>query len=405
MTSSPLRSRWRFQLHRDIAGVGFGDGGQAELHSGTPRSALHLGDGAQDLLHVRDHAVGLFEGRAGGHDVVDDEPAFVHCGQQVGPAIAVTDVGATNQQDAENREQEGMPEGQAQHALVRVHEPAGHAAVLLGMGAGPLPDEVVAEGGSPGQGQGERSEQRHAHGDGQRAEEYAGHPGDGNQRQEDHDGGNGRADQGNADLADGAADGLGARLALIAMHHDVLDHHDGVVDHQAHGRGQAAQGHQVETLAYGSQGDEGHGDGGGNHQTGHQRGSPVPQEQHHDERCQHQADQDGVAHALDGVVDEFRLIVEGAQLDAFGQRLANLVDLRMNGIGHLHGVAIRLAVDGEQHGGLGVGGDHGVDGHDRRSDGSDVADAHGRAGGVVLTTMLAISSGVRAWPLTRLSTS
>ena len=36
----------------------------------------------------------------------------------------------------------------------------------------------------------------------------------------------------------------------IAMHHDVLHHHDGVVDHQPDRRGQAAQRHQVEALAH-----------------------------------------------------------------------------------------------------------------------------------------------------------
>ena len=35
----------------------------------------------------------------------------------------------------------------------------------------------------------------------------------------------------------------------VAMQHDVLNHHDGVVDHQADGRGQAAERHQVEALA------------------------------------------------------------------------------------------------------------------------------------------------------------
>ena len=39
-------------------------------------------------------------------------------------------------------------------------------------------------------------------------------------------------------------------LAGVAVHHDVLHHHDGVVDHQADGRGQAAQRHQVEALAH-----------------------------------------------------------------------------------------------------------------------------------------------------------
>ena len=78
-----------------------------------------------------DHAVGLFERGAGGHDVVDDEAAFVHGGQQVGAAVAVAEVGAADQQEAENRQQQRVLEGQAQHALVGVHEPARHAAVLL----------------------------------------------------------------------------------------------------------------------------------------------------------------------------------------------------------------------------------------------------------------------------------
>ena len=36
----------------------------------------------------------------------------------------------------------------------------------------------------------------------------------------------------------------------IAVHHDVLHHHDGVVDDQSDGRGQAAERHQVEGLVH-----------------------------------------------------------------------------------------------------------------------------------------------------------
>ena len=45
------------------------------------------------------------------------------------------------------------------------------------------------------------------------------------------------------------AHGFDAVLARVAMQHDVFDHHDGVVDDQADGRGQTAQRHQVEALA------------------------------------------------------------------------------------------------------------------------------------------------------------
>ena len=45
------------------------------------------------------------------------------------------------------------------------------------------------------------------------------------------------------------AHGLDARLAGVAMQDDVLDDHDGVVDDEADGGGEAAEGHQVEALA------------------------------------------------------------------------------------------------------------------------------------------------------------
>ena len=124
--------------------------------------------------------------------------------------------------------------------------------------------------------------------------------------------------------SDRAADGLGAALPGIAMHHDVLDHHDRVVDHQADRGGQAAERHQVEALAEHAQRDEGDRDGRRNHQPGDQRRAPVAQEQHHDQRGQNQADEDGVAHAVDRIVDQIRLIVERLQVDALRQLLADV---------------------------------------------------------------------------------
>ena len=143
-------------------------------------------------------------------------------------------------------------------------------------------EEVVAQGGSPGERQRQRGKQRHADGDRQSAEKHARDPGNRDQRQEDHDRRDGRSHQRNADLADGAADRLRARLARIAMHDDVFHHHDGIVDHQPDGRGQAAQGHQVEALAHDRRAMNVTADGRGNHQAGHQRRAPVAQEQHHD---------------------------------------------------------------------------------------------------------------------------
>ena len=55
MISSMPRSRSRFELDGEVAGVGFGDGGEAELQAGAPRSALHFGRALQDLLDAEQH--------------------------------------------------------------------------------------------------------------------------------------------------------------------------------------------------------------------------------------------------------------------------------------------------------------------------------------------------------------
>ncbi len=233
----------------------------------------------------------------------------------------VAEIGRADQHQREERQRPAMLQREAQHALVSAHERGPRCVIVAVAGAAGAADEVVAESGRPGERERQRSEQRHAYRDGQRAEEDAVHAGHRDQRQENDDRRDRGAEQRHADFADGAANGLRARLARIAMHHDVLHHHDGVVDHQPDGGGETAQRHQVEALAQQAQRDERDRDGGGNHQAGDERSAPIAQEQHHDQRGQHEAQQDGVAHALDGFVDDLRLIVEGFELHALRQRL------------------------------------------------------------------------------------
>ena len=51
------------------------------------------------------------------------------------------------------------------------------------------------------------------------------------------------------DLAQCAVNRFHASLTGVAVQGDVLNHHDGVIDHQADRGGQSAQGHEVEALA------------------------------------------------------------------------------------------------------------------------------------------------------------
>ncbi len=62
----------------------------------------------KDLFNARNHAVGIAEGRAGGHQVVENEAAFVHAGEQIGPHRAIGEEGPDHQQQTETRQNEWM---------------------------------------------------------------------------------------------------------------------------------------------------------------------------------------------------------------------------------------------------------------------------------------------------------
>ena len=113
-----------------------------------------------------------------------------------------------------------------------------------------------------------------------------------------------------------------------------------------------------------------------NHQHGDNGSSPVAQEQHHDERRQNDADQNGIAHAVDGFHHETRLIVERLEMNSRRQRLPNALDLGVHFIGHGDGVAVGLPVDAQQHRRLSVRGDDGVHRLHARRDRRHVGNLH-----------------------------
>ena len=48
-----------FKFHRDVTCVRFRNRGQSQLQAGPPGSTLHLWNGMEHLLNVRDHSVGF----------------------------------------------------------------------------------------------------------------------------------------------------------------------------------------------------------------------------------------------------------------------------------------------------------------------------------------------------------
>ena len=78
----------------------------------------------------------------------------------------------------------------------------------------------------------------------------SGNASDGDQRQKHHYRRDGGIDQRRGDLVQRLAHRFDARLAGVAVHDDVFNDDDGVVDDQANGRREAAESHQVEALAH-----------------------------------------------------------------------------------------------------------------------------------------------------------
>ena len=101
-----------------------------------------------------------------------------------------------------------------------------------------LADEELAEIRGPRQSQSERGKQRHTHSHGQRTEKCSGDSRNRNQGKKHNYGSDCRADQRNRDLLQCSMNGLQPSFTRIAMKHDVLYHHDRVIDDQAHRCGQ-----------------------------------------------------------------------------------------------------------------------------------------------------------------------
>ena len=107
-----------FQLHGEVAGVGFGDGGEAHLQAGAARGDFDFGRGVQDALDMLKNAIGLAQRTAGRHDVVEDEAALIHLRQQVGAERLVAGPGADDKQQAGAADPERLGQRPVQRAFV-----------------------------------------------------------------------------------------------------------------------------------------------------------------------------------------------------------------------------------------------------------------------------------------------
>ena len=123
--------RFGLQLDGDVAGVCFGDCGEAHLQAGAAGDDFDVGVVLENCFDVLEDAVGLGERAAGGHDVVEDEAAFVHLGQQVGAERLIAKDCAYDEEKACKQQVEAAVEGAGEPSLVEVQDLAHEAGELL----------------------------------------------------------------------------------------------------------------------------------------------------------------------------------------------------------------------------------------------------------------------------------
>ena len=127
-----------------------------------------------------EHAIGLRQRAARRHNVVENEAAFVHLGQQIGAQQLITGPRANHQKQADSADPQRLGQRPLQNAPVHVESTRlTGPGVPARLGLGP-PSALgilhaaapVAQARRPGQRQRQRSDQRRGHGDGESAKEH-----------------------------------------------------------------------------------------------------------------------------------------------------------------------------------------------------------------------------------------
>ena len=130
---------------------------------------------------------------------------------------------------------------------------------------------------------------------------------------------------------------------------DILDHHDGVVDHDTDGQNQTQQGHHVEREPEGQHDAEGADERDGYGDDRNQGGPPVLQREEHHQNHQHECLDERVIYLADGLRNIGGHVERNLVGDAFGKVAADLFHLFLDRFGHLHGISTGQHVD-IQHG-------------------------------------------------------
>jgi hypothetical protein len=205
--------------------------------------------------------------------------------------------------------------------------------------------------GAEGQGVQRREQGRHRDGDGEGPVEPAGDTWHDNGRHEDRQQHQRRCHYRAGDLDHRLGSRLlGAETLGINDPQGVLDHHDGVIDHDTDHQDEAEHGQSVDRQPEGEHHREGaekrHRDG----DRRHQGGSEVLQKDVDRKDHQQDGDDEGGHHLLERLHDVLGGVVEDAVLEALGEILTEAVHLGLDPVGHVEGVGAGSRVDGNGDG-------------------------------------------------------
>src|ERR1035438_8912516 len=211
--------------------------------------------------------------------------------------------------------------------------------------------EAAAQHGRQADGDHAGDENGGADGDGELAEEAAqnaGHEEDG-----DEDGGERKrhGDDGEADLAAAGERGLHGRFAHFDMTDDVLQHDDGVIDHEADREDQRHHGDVVEAEVEQLHHGEGADNGKRQRHGGDHGGREVAQEEENDQHHQDQRGGHGELDVLESLANILGAVAADVEVEGGGD-LGDLLILfhPVNDVAHVAQPDVRAVLLGDHHG-------------------------------------------------------
>ena len=204
--------------------------------------------------------------------------------------------------------------------------------------------EAAAQHGRQAQRHEARDEDGDHDGDGEfveQAPQDAAHEQDGYEHRRQREG---HREDGKADFARSLEGRLHAAFAHLHVAHDVFEHHDGVVHHEADGEGEGHQREIVQRVAQQEHGGEGPDDGEGQGQAGDEGCREVAQEQEDDEHHQDDREQQRELHIVHRLTDGFRTVVDDVEIHGGGHLLLKRGQQVADTVHHIHGVGAGLAL-------------------------------------------------------------